>query len=37
MTYETGVEPVLYAYVWVGSANALMPGRVLRNQRTTDF
>jgi hypothetical protein len=36
-TYETGVEPVLFTYTWVGSANVLMPGRVLRNQRTTDF
>jgi hypothetical protein len=36
-TYTTGVEPVLHAYLWVGSANVLMPGRVLRNQRTTDF
>jgi hypothetical protein len=35
--YETGSEPVLYLYVWVGSGNYLMPGRILKNQRTTDF
>jgi peptidoglycan hydrolase-like protein with peptidoglycan-binding domain len=35
--YETGAEPVLYLYIWVGSANHLMPGRILKNQRTTDF
>jgi hypothetical protein len=35
--YETGAEPVLYLYIWVGSANNLMPGRILKNQRTTDF
>jgi peptidoglycan hydrolase-like protein with peptidoglycan-binding domain len=36
--YETGSEPVLYLYIWQGHAgNYLMPGRILRNQRTTDF
>ena len=35
--YSTGVEPVLYLYIWVESANALMSGRILKNQRTTDF
>ena len=35
--YETGAEPVLYLYVWTGSDNRLMSGRILRNQRTTDF
>jgi hypothetical protein len=36
--YETGSEPVLYLYVWQDrSGNYLLPGRILRNQRTTDF
>jgi hypothetical protein len=37
--YETGVEPVLYAYIYPDNEddNVLLPGRILRNQRTTDF
>jgi hypothetical protein len=35
--YETGSEPVLYLYIWVDGANNLLPGRILRNQRTTDL
>jgi hypothetical protein len=37
LNYETGAEPVLYLYVWVGTDNHLLPGRILRNQRTADF
>jgi hypothetical protein len=37
LNYETGAEPVLYLYVWVGAGNHLMPGRILRNQRAADF
>jgi len=35
--YETGSEPVLYLYVWSPIATFLQPGRILRNQRTTDI
>jgi hypothetical protein len=36
--YETGSEPVLYLYIWQNrSGNYLLPGRILRNQRTTDL
>jgi hypothetical protein len=37
LNYETGSEPVLYLYLWVDGANNLLPGRILRNQRTTDL
>lgn len=37
LNYETGVEPVLYLYIYVGQANTLKPGRILTNQRTADF
>jgi hypothetical protein len=38
--YQTGSEPVLYLYVWVPAEPAnifLQSGRILHNQRTTDF
>jgi hypothetical protein len=35
--YTTGAEPVLYLYTWVAADNYLLAGRILRNQRTTDF
>jgi hypothetical protein len=37
LNYATGSEPVLYLYLWVGVDNKLLPGRILRNQRTADF
>jgi hypothetical protein len=35
--YETAEYPVLYLYIWVNGTAFLQPGRILRNQRTTDF
>jgi hypothetical protein len=37
LNYETHVEPVLYLYIWVGSANTLKKGRIPYKQDTRDF
>lgn len=37
LNYTTGRDPVLYLYVWVGDDDSIVPGRILRNQRTTDY